>query len=91
MKKEFDVLLMLLEFNGFYKLLVLVLGDEVNIGGVNIKFELIILFCFLFIDVNIIFNNDICCMIVSCICFIDGIVRFGVIDVIKVKMKEGDI
>lgn len=91
MKKEFDVLSMLLESNGLYKSLVLVLGDEVNIGGANTKSESTIPSCSSPIDVNITFNNDTRRMIVSCICSTDGTVRLGVIDATKVKTKEGDI
>ena len=91
MKKEFDVISMLLESNGLYKSLVLVLGDEVNIGGASTKSESTIPSCSSPIDVNITFNNDTRRMIVSCICSNDGTVRLGVIDATKVKTKEGDI
>ena len=91
MKKDFDVLSLPLESNGLYQSLVMVLGDEINIGGASTMSKSTIPSCPSPLDVSIVFNNETRRMRVGCHpADAAAAIRLGVINADKIKSKEAN-
>lgn len=92
MKKEFDVDSILLESDGLYQTLVMVLGDEVSIGGASTKSNTTITSFPSPEDVKITFNNETRHMLVSCSSVKGAVsIKLGVVDAGKLKNDETNI
>ena len=92
MKKDIDVDSMSLESNGSYETRVMVLGDEVSIGGASAKSSTRIPSFPSPEEVEIAFNNDTRHMAVSCSSVKDAVsLKLGVVDADKLINQEGNI
>ncbi|KAJ7363537.1 F-box only protein 2 [Desmophyllum pertusum] len=92
MKKEFDVDSLLLESDGLYQTSVMVLGDEVSIGGASTKSNTTITSFPSPEDVKITFNNETRHMLVRCSSVKGAVsIKLGVVDADELKNDETNI
>ncbi len=92
MKQEIDVGSMSLQSNGLYETLVMVLGDEISIGGASTKSNTTIPSCSSPKEVKITFDNETRHMVVSCPFVKDAVsLKLGVVDADKLRSQEAHV
>ncbi len=92
LKQDIDVGSMSLQSNGLYETLVMVLGDEISIGGASTKSNTTIPSCSSPEEVKIAFDNETRHMVVRCPSVKDAVsLKLGVVDADKLVSQEAQV